>query len=297
MVMANWLREIKRKFDVCIVYLDPKADPKERGYFDGCIDHYHGARLNRMSSTEGLEFIKSGLKLYDDVCDQAEHAYTLLVLDEGTAIGKLFASERDNYLDRKLTEYVSCGDSGGCNVWFVSQSPFMDDLGLKSGAATQLLKLVIARDRDLESLKSWGNSVLMRGINVGEAKSAIASSPVGRAIFWGGEGAGWYAMPELINYSGFDRDNRMSIQSTAAHNVAVSAPPPPSPPLDSLILDYFAAANPDRAKSIKNLRDSSRLRDRASDIELMDSLDRLTSTGHLVRMTDGWVLPDWIDRN
>jgi hypothetical protein len=176
----------------------------------------------------------------------------------------------------------------------------MDDLGLKSGAATQLLKLVIARDRDLESLKSWGNSVLMRGINVGEAKSAIASSPVGRAIFWGGEGAGWYAMPELINYSGFDRDSKTSIQPTAAHSVEVPATAAAFTAAESLdlpVLDYFAAADPGRPKTIKHLRDSSRLRDRASSKELEDALNRLTSSGHLIRMSDGWVLPDWIDRN
>jgi hypothetical protein len=173
----------------------------------------------------------------------------------------------------------------------------MDDLGLKSGSATQLLKLVIARDRDLESLKSWGNSVLMRGINVSEAKSAIASSPVGRAIFWGGDGAGWYAMPELINYSGFDRDTRTV---TAARNVEVSATAAAFTAAESLdlpVLDYFAAADPGRPKTVKHLRDSSRLRDRATSKELEDALDRLTSRGDLIRLPDGWILPTWQDNN
>ncbi len=228
MVMANWLRAIKAQHDVQIVYIDPKADPKESGYFEGAVDYYHAGKISRMDSKEAIEFIKSGLREYDRLCDTSTHAYTLLVLDEGTAIGKLFSSERDNFLDRKLTEYVSCGDSGGSNVWFVSQSPFMDDLGLKSGAATQLLKLIIARDKDLESIRSWGNAVLMRGIDIDSAKSAIGKSPVRRAIYWGGEGAGWYPMPTLPNYSGFDRDTR-----TFDPRVSVTGDLSPSIPLNS----------------------------------------------------------------
>jgi hypothetical protein len=300
MTMAHWLRTIKAKFDVTIVYIDPKAKPEERGYFEGIVDVYHAARISRMEPGEAIEFIKAGLNIYEQICDSKQSQFTLLVLDEGTSIGKLFNSERNNYLDRRLTDYVSGGDGDGCNIWFVSQSPFMDDLGVKSGVATQLLKLVIAREEDLESLKSWGNSVLMRGIDIDKARSAIKNSPVGRSVFYGGKAAGWYPMPKLENFSDVDRDARSFNAPTAAHNVEVSATAAAftaAESLDLAALDYFAAADPGRPKTVKNLRDSSRLRDRATSKELEDSLDRLTATGQLIRLPEGWALPGWIDNN
>lgn len=278
MVMANWLRSIKSKHDVQIVYIDPKADPKEQGYFNGVVDYYHAGRISRMDGKEAIEFIKQGLREYDKLCDSSTHAYTLLVLDEGTAIGKLFSSERDNYLDRKLTEYVSCGDSGGSNVWFVSQSPFMDDLGLKSGAATQLLKLIIARDKDLESIRSWGNAVLMRGIDIDAAKSAISKSPVDRALYWGGAGSGWYPMPELPNYSGFDRDSRSFTQPQ----------PEDTSEIDAAVLAYFSRCEPS-PRTVRDLRISSSLR-RYDAPTIESSLDRLVRSSNLAREGDGWIV-------
>jgi hypothetical protein len=288
-----------------VYYIDSKMDEKEINLWDdACSERYQFDGTLLLNPNDECERLLEAFEAFEEfrLRHLGDGKQTICILDELPAVMAVFKTYKPspNAVLNFINRIVNRLPSRNCHILAVTQNPSCADT-LPTGTLGTLKKIIIAKAGSEAELEEWKGLTVMKPIDLSGVSSAIRNSPVDRACYYSVLQK-WLPMESLIRKGDYNRDtlsggNFQSSDQREYATAATAAPPSPLPPLDSLILDYFAAANPDRAKSIKNLRDSSRLRDRASDTELIDSLDRLTSTGHLMRMSDGWVLPDWIDRN
>ncbi|WP_193200872.1 hypothetical protein [Nostoc sp. MG11] len=204
MLLANAIRAAKSKhLGLRVFVIDPKADPKEAGYFEGIADRVERFRCADASPEEVIAWLERCFNAYNEYVNQ--HGRTLLILDEGTILGNKSNQLKSTLIQDRLVAITSCGDSEGKNAWVAAQSPYVKPLGLTLDTSSQLSVIALARDYD--SVKQWGRSPMLDKVTNVELERLVNASPCGRAIYFGKEG-GWFAMPSLQNYSGFDRDNR-----------------------------------------------------------------------------------------
>lgn len=319
-VIGNLIAAFKATTDCSVTAIDPKGAITEDGFFAQC-DRVHRFKSQELDRDGIIAETKKGWKMFQQECRTWEGVKPCFILiDEMLVIGGCFSKAKDSFLQDKIASLVSMGRSQRQFCWIATQYPQLSELGIQGGIAGQLEMLIIARRKNATLIKPWGAKYdLTRAVDFREMDGCFDDSPVDRAVYWRGK---WNPMPKMANLSGFDRETNTWIGNAAAPEnsgnrtdlgvnartldvsaVGVNAgggensPPINVDYLDSLVADYFAAANPS-PKSIKNIRDGSRVRDsRATVTEVAQSLDRLRATGQLVRYPDGWVLPSWIDNN
>ena len=167
----------------------------------------------------------------------------LLICNEGT----LIRAKCKRYID-VVAGLVSSGDSREKYAWEAGQSAHVDDLGINGAARSRLRPLIIGlqgEEMQVEAVLA-AKFVADTARNLPEVKTQMARSPVKRA--WC-DGQFWYAMPQLENYSGYDRDSREYLSASksaivpdAANQVAhlkspSSDPSPVDKPLESPLPD------------------------------------------------------------
>ena len=167
----------------------------------------------------------------------------LLICNEGT----LIRAKCKRYID-VVVGLVSSGDSREKYAWKAGQSAHINDLGINGAARSRLRPLIIGlqgEEMQVEAVLA-AKFVADTARNLPEVKTQMARSPVKRA--WC-DGQFWYAMPQLENYAGYDRDSReylspvrSAIVPDATNQVAHSRSPhrDPSPvekPLEPALPD------------------------------------------------------------
>jgi hypothetical protein len=70
-----------------------------------------------------------------------------------------------------------------------------------------MTSIVIAFEENIGALAQWKSAKIFKNLSLDEVSELIEKSTTGRAIYYGKTGR-WYIMPELKNYSGYDRDKR-----------------------------------------------------------------------------------------
>ena len=126
----------------------------------------------------------------------------LLICNEGT----LIRAKCKRHID-VVVGLVSSGDSREKYAWKAGQSARIDDLGINGAARYRLRPLIIGlqgEEMQVEAVLA-AKFVADTARNLPEVKTQMARSPVKRA--WC-DGQFWYAMPQLENYAGYDRDSR-----------------------------------------------------------------------------------------
>ncbi len=204
-LISNAIREAKRKHPkIRIFVLDPKADPKEAGYWEGCdVVKSYGCMDAKPSSVAAW-----AEAAFDEYAIYAQkHDRTLLIVDEGTMLGNKLQQAKSTLLVDKLTSYTSGGDSAGRNVWFMMQSPYVGGASLNLSTTSQMTSIVIAFSENIGAIAQWKSAKIFKSLSLDEVSELIEKSTTGRAIYYGKTGR-WYMMPKLTNYSGYDRDQR-----------------------------------------------------------------------------------------
>lgn len=198
-LLSNAIREFLTRYpDFTVVVMDCKADPKETGYYAN-LPGVTVYRLDVSTAPEStaLAWIDAAL---DDFNNRGEKA--LLVCNEGTAIRAL--SKR--YAD-VVSSFVSNGDSRQKYAWEAGQSGHTEDLKTNGPGRSRFRPLAIAlqgEEMQVEAiLQAKWFAETAKDLRVIETE--MRRSPVNRA--WT-DGRRWYPMPELPNYSGYDRDSR-----------------------------------------------------------------------------------------
>ncbi|MBA3920314.1 MAG: ATP-binding protein [Nostocaceae cyanobacterium] len=305
MLVANAIREIKRKHpNIKIFVIDPKADPKEAGYFTDCDVVKPFACMDAKPSTVAA-WAESSFEDYAKYAQQNNQ--TLLIVDEGTMLGNKLSQAKSTLLVDKLTAYTSGGDSVGRNVWIVMQSPYVTGASLNLSTTSQMTSIVIAFSENIGAIAQWKSAKIFKQLSLDEIAALIEASPKGRAIYYGKTGR-WYMMPELTNYSAYDRDSRKYLPGSESENVTIDSPQGDSSsdinsstePQETQIseraqavLDYFNAAKNKEPKTLRDLKKSAKLSN-YSDIVLTVTLTELVSIEKIIfNGEDQWSKVDW----
>lgn len=187
-----------------VVLMDCKDDTKEYGYYFG-LPRVTVHRLNVATSSdpEITRWVDTCLDAFLTIPEQA-----LLICNEGT----LIRAKCKRYID-VVAGLVSSGDSREKYAWEAGQSAHVDDLGINGAARSRLRPLIIGlqgEEMQVEAVLA-AKFVADSARNLTEVKTQMARSPVKRA--WC-DGQFWYAMPQMENYAGYDRDSRQYLSAS-----------------------------------------------------------------------------------
>ncbi|MBW4457075.1 MAG: hypothetical protein KME55_32875 [Nostoc indistinguendum CM1-VF10] len=211
--ISNAIDAIKRLHpDIHIFYIDPKGDEKETGYFKGRVDTFKRAKILEMSPVEAVKWVKECFTEFQNISGSK-----LIILDEGTAVCSKFKNTKGEigWLKDKIISYCSCGDSSGWHFWIVVQNPHTDDLGISGGLRSQLTSVALVHPDNVPAYNAMIATQLIpsdRKITSTEVMEIAASSPVGRAVYYGGVNQ-WFPMPQQKNFSGYNRDTKQFVSS------------------------------------------------------------------------------------
>ena len=209
--VSNALDWVKKIHPNCTVFfIDPKDDPKETGYFDGRVDYLF--RLNICKCSPGFvwSWIQKCFKTYDEF--DAGTGIKLLVFNELAGTNTTLKNVKGalSLLVSKMVGYSSSGDSRGIKIWGVSSNGHSSGTGFDGGSRSIFTPYVIISDTQLPSSENILKAQIIprdRRISSDKMMELCQQSPVGRAIFHGGLNQ-WFPMPELHNFSGYNRDKR-----------------------------------------------------------------------------------------
>ena len=239
MVVSNALRHLKQRYPgVAIYVIDPKADAKESGYWNGL-----GATVRRFSflaadPDDCAQWLLTCLEEFATI-----QGPKLMVFDEGSAaIATLKLADKNIKAMGRLKAFIahisSMGDSSDTWLWLMAQMVNVSDLGMSGGFRGIFRAIGIVSPKNKQALQSFlaTDFVPIPSGGTDEIHALMNASPVGRAFF-DGKTAQWVPMPRLQNWSGYDRDSR---QALPGHNVPT---PPPSTP-DAQALERIWEASP-----------------------------------------------------
>lgn len=204
MLVSNALRRIKAENpNRKIFYIDPKNEPGEYGYTEGVVDIVHRKTCDGRSPEEICAWMDEVLDKYTEWANQQEES--LLVIDEGTILGKAAKACKNTRIGTLILHTASLGGAKRKNVWLMAQAPFVGSLGLDLTDSSQIAAVAIVSSTNTNVIKQWARSPILEKITQEQLTELIKHSPVNRAVFFGGNSK-WGAMPELPNYSAIDRD-------------------------------------------------------------------------------------------
>lgn len=249
MLISNALRIAKRKHPTLKVFvIDPKNDPKEAGYFNGCDVVKPFACMDAKPSVVAV-WAEDCFNKYSEYALANER--TLLIVDEGTMLGNKLQQAKSSLFVDKLTAYTSGGDSAGRNVWFLMQSPYVGGASLNLSTTSQMTSIVIAFSENVGALDQWKGSRIFKNLSLDTVRDLVKYSPIGRAVYYGKTGE-WYMMPELENHSGYNRDEDKYLSGFTLQN---DTPSTNLETIDKLEKNLNISDEPGRIQSQSELSD------------------------------------------
>jgi hypothetical protein len=149
-VVSNAVRSVRQHHpQKTILWIDPKDDPQESGYFavEGLIARR--ADTTKMNAVEVALWLRSCIDEFENLKGEK-----LLVLDELVMVASKLKPRKDdiNWLKDYVVGLAAAGDSRGRNGWFVAQNSHLDDLGIGGGIASQLTPLALISDKNIAAL-------------------------------------------------------------------------------------------------------------------------------------------------
>ncbi|NJR70878.1 MAG: hypothetical protein HC771_21260 [Synechococcales cyanobacterium CRU_2_2] len=213
MVVSNALRHLKARYpNITIFVIDPKADPKESGYWEGIGATVRRCRFLGADADDCALWLLKRLEEF-----AAIQGPKLMVFDEGSAaIATLKLAHKDIKAMGRLKAFIahisSMGDSGETWLWLMAQIIHVADLGMSGGFRGIFRAVGIVSPKNRYALQSFlaTDFVPMPDGGMPEIETLMNSSPVGRAFF-DGKSNQWVPMPRLQNWSGYDRDTRQAL--------------------------------------------------------------------------------------
>ena len=277
MVVSNALRHLKQRYpSITIFVIDPKADPKEAGYWDGLGATVRRCRFLNADPDDCALWLLKRLEEFAGI-----QGPKLMVFDEGSAaIATLKLAHKDIKAMGRLKAFIahisSMGDSGETWLWMMAQIIHVADLGMSGGFRGIFRAVGIVSPKNRYALQSFlaTDFVPMPDGGMDEIETLMNSSPVGRAFF-DGKTAQWVPMPRLQNWSGYDRDSRQVLPGAN-----LLATPPTT--AEAIALERAWDASPDMPADgleLKPKRPESKL------TKLMSYLERNASERPLPRRT------------
>ena len=205
MLLSNALREfLSTHPGFKVVVMDCKDDPKETGYYAGLPNvRFHRLRLDGAGDGEVIEWADRCLDEFRRLPEKA-----LLICNEGRSLRSI----SPRYV-KAINSFASSADSFQKYVWEAGDSAHLEDLGISGAARSRLRLIVIGLKGEQQQIRAVlkAQCVDDAARNMRDIEEQLMRSPVGRA--WC-DGMRWFPMPELENYSGYNRDTRSHIAPT-----------------------------------------------------------------------------------
>ncbi|MDB9369171.1 hypothetical protein PN456_09395 [Nodularia spumigena CS-586/05] len=212
--VSNALEWVKKLHSNCtIFFIDPKDDPKETGYFQGRVDYLFRLNICTHDPVQVYEWVQRCFQSYDKF--DAGTGLKLLIFNEMAATNKTLTNVKGalNWVKSKMVGYSSSGDSRGIKIWGISQNAHNSGIGFDGGEKSIFTPIVIVAENEISASEQVLRAHIIpndKRLTSDEIKAICRQSPVKRAIFHGTYNQ-WFPMPELTNYSGYDRDSRTFI--------------------------------------------------------------------------------------
>ncbi|BBD62785.1 hypothetical protein NIES2109_56350 (plasmid) [Nostoc sp. HK-01] len=286
--ISNAIDAIKRLHPgIHIFYIDPKGDEKETGYFNGRVDTLKRAKIVEMSPVEAVSWVKECFTEFQKISGPK-----LIILDEGTAVCSKFKNAKGEigWLKDKIISYCSCGDSSGWHFWIVVQNPHTDDLGISGGLRSQLTSVALVHPDNVPAYNAMIATQLIpsdRKITSTQVMEIAAQSPVGRAVYYGGINE-WFPMPQLKNFSGYDRDTNKFIDSEPSNQQSTQIETNSSGTPTTQAQQMLALLEKTTATSIDEFIRQELKLDGVSPDLIRLGIERLLQNSHLKYKFDGW---------
>ena len=248
MMVSNAIKVLKAQVPSLKVFvIDPKASPKERGYWESIADDYRCFSLkNCEDPDEGAAWLLRCMDAFRKLPGPK-----LCIFDElMTAATELELADTKMKALPKLKKFVvglvGQGDSEAEWLWAMTQSPQVKDLGMSGGVRANLRVIGLVSSKNMMAVEALVSTQLIPKPDGGmdELRSIMAASPVGRAVF-DGKIARWLPMPNLENHSGFDRDNRSlsdEVPESRSPSPTIAPPPSVSKPINPDVPLYLEAS-------------------------------------------------------
>ena len=225
-LVSNAVRVLRQKAPALkVMMIDPKGDPKEKGYWSPVVDVYRSMNLMDCDDPDdGASWLLACMDQFRKL-----PAPKLLIFDEMLAASvEISLAHKDFKAPQRMKKFVSGiiaqGDSQGVWVWAMSQSVQVADLGFGGGVRGNLRVIGIISPKNTTAIEALTSTRLIPPPTGGmdELREIMKASPVDRA-FYDGKLSRWLPMPELENHSGFDRDNRtIEANPTTSKNQAAT---------------------------------------------------------------------------
>lgn len=211
-VVSNLLRAFKAKHpDYFVIVFDPKGDSKEKGYFEGCVDKlFSYDSLGKTAKDKYLAYEKMWEGFYEILRERGSKI--LLVIDEATTMGVTYKLvKKSDDLRSKISDLPNLGGSSAVYNMIIAQNTHCEDLGINKGIQNNYARIGLISLKKGEGQTSFETMQRTKFLadckySWNDVRVTAEKSPRKRAFYFS-KFECWLPIPEMTNYSGYDRDN------------------------------------------------------------------------------------------
>lgn len=206
-LVSNAIRRARIQNPALKIYvIDPKGLPHERNYYEGFVDIFDSRQCASMQDGDIAQWVKNNIENFQELNTNVKENW-LFVITEATLVGGAFSRLNDDYLAGFTSKFTVTANGFGNALWMLAQFPNLKDLGISNNGRSQLQVFAIVTKETVNKVRQWVRSGVIPKCKESDLKIMCERSDVNRA-FYSPVALKWGIMPELKNYSGYDRDNR-----------------------------------------------------------------------------------------
>ncbi|BAY66924.1 hypothetical protein NIES22_70680 (plasmid) [Calothrix brevissima NIES-22] len=211
-LVSNAIRDIKREQpEIKLFIIDPKGLQTEATYYQGVADVFRSNQCGETSDENAIAWFKQVFEEWRTVAGKEGERW-LLIVTETTLIGEAFSRSKDNYLKEVISKQLTTGGGFGKSCWVLAQFPNLADLGMSNNSRSQLnVFAVVKRESVTTAASQWSRTKIIGKIDHHELEALCEASPVNRCFYSPASGR-WSMMPELPNYSAYNRDKHQRVK-------------------------------------------------------------------------------------
>jgi hypothetical protein len=200
--------------------VDPKNDPKEDGYWE----RYHKTHRRRIDTLTPEQVAAWVDVVLDDWAKVS--APKVMVWDEFALTAKMLDACKEktvyNRFQFTMTALVSNGHSREEIIWAVSQNAHCVNLGFDGGQRSNFRAIALVASHNIASVSSLTSTTFVGKISDGSLSALMRQSPCSRAVF-DGKANQWFPMPQLENFSSWNRDTRSVIAKSSTREAQIAS--------------------------------------------------------------------------
>jgi hypothetical protein len=121
-----------------------------------------------------------------------------------------------------MTALISNGHSREEIIWAISQNAHCSNIGFDGGQRGNFRAIALVASHNVASVSSLTSTTFVGKISDGSLAALMRQSPCSRAVF-DGKANQWFPMPQLENFSTWNRDERSVIPKPSSKDAQIAA--------------------------------------------------------------------------